>query len=169
MGVDLEALTGNANTVARSCLTGYRDVRSTDNDRCLQPDYTADIEHDDTGTTLFASPAERPRTIVIEVCNDKNLAATTAERVHTAAFSTRESRNLCLLEVVRTESPWHIRTSVHSFGLNYRECYSPGTIAMGSPRSLKRVKSCLSLLCNLRILCAGSQRDSQRTCCQKKS
>ena len=52
------ASAATADAVAGSCLSCYGYVRSAQNDRSLQVDDTAHVEHDDARTALLASPTE---------------------------------------------------------------------------------------------------------------
>ena len=94
--IHLERLASNDDAVAGSRLSGYSNIRSAHVDGRLQTDDTADVEHHDAGTTLLAGPAERARTVVVQVGHGEHLATTSAEGEHTTALSTGECRNLSL-------------------------------------------------------------------------
>ena len=137
VGVHLEALSRHADTVAGSRLSSNGHVGRPDNDRRFQANNAAHVEYDDTGSTLFAGPAERAGTVIVEVVHHEYFSASAAKRIHAATLSTGEGGNLCLFQIVWAESPRHIRTAVHSLFDNYWKGYFPCTVAVRYPFLLK--------------------------------
>ena len=159
--IDLERLSGNADTVARSSLSGNGDIRCTNVDRRLQTNDTADVKHHDTGTTLFAGPTERTRAVVVQVGNGEHLTAASAKSEHTAALSSRESRNLSLAQVVGAKGPRYVRTSGLSLFYHNRKCHFPSGIAMRLPLCFLLGNKLFCLVCQIRILCTNRQGKKQ--------
>ena len=125
VGVNLERLTRDADALARGRLSGNGDVGGTDIDRRLQTNDARDIEHDDAGTTLFASPAEGARSVVVEIGHRQHFATAASEGVHPPTLGTWESGNTCLTQIVGHASPGNVRTPLLSFFHHNGESYGP--------------------------------------------
>ena len=126
--IDLERLTGDADTITRSRLTGNCNIRCANDDGRLQADDTRHVEDDDAGATLLTGPAERALAAVVEVRDGQYLTAATALRVHTTTLGTREGGNLGLHQVVGTVCPGHIGTTLKGLLLDDRQGLLPGGI-----------------------------------------
>ena len=129
----LERLTCDNHTITRSCLSSNRNIWCTNIDGRFQTNNTRYVEHNDTCATLFTSPTERTWTIVIEIGNGQHLSATTAKGKHTPTLCTRESRYLCLTQIIRTSSPRHVWPTCLSFFYHYRKRCCPCGITMCLP------------------------------------
>ena len=121
-------LSGNTYPVTRSCLSCNSDIWSPDDNGRFQFNNTWNIEDNDTCSTCLTSLTERTGTTVIQISHGNHLTATTAETVHTSSFSTGESRNSCLRQIVWTGSPRNIRTTFSRFFLYNRQCFCPGFV-----------------------------------------
>ena len=162
VSVNAECLSCHADTVARRCLSCYRYIWSLYYEWALKPYYSRDIEDYDTCSTSLASLTQSAWSTVSERCDDINLSATSAKRVHAATLSTRESGNLCLWEISRPAGPWHVWSSLSMFFLHDRLTLSPHLCLMFRPGCLHRVNLCLCLLAQLWILrMAGEHCESQ--------
>ena len=126
MSLHPKRFTGYTNTVTRCCLSGNSNIRSANNDRSFQFNNPCHIEYNDTGTTCFASLTKRSGTCIIQIGYSDNLTTTSSKRIHTSSFSTWESGNFCLRQIVRTACPRHVRTTVLSFfhhnGISHSPC-----------------------------------------------
>ena len=163
----LERLPSNNHALARSRLPGYRDIRSTHIDGRLQADDTTDVEHHNTCTTLFTGPTERARAVIVQVGNGEHLATTSTKGKHTTTFGTRKCGYLGLAQVVRAKGPGHVGTPLFSFFNHYGECHLPSGVGMCLPLFFLFGDEFLSLISQVRILCAGTQTHQAGHCHQQ--
>ena len=116
--VDKHCLACHYDTIARGCLSGYRDVWGEDVYRPLELYLACHIEHDDTRTACLTRLTERAGTAVGKRCDNIHsrldwraeiVHSTAAERVHAASLCTGEGWYGGLLEVGGAGCLWHER------------------------------------------------------------
>ena len=156
--VHLERLTGNADTLTGSRLSGNSNIRSAHVDGRLQADDARHVEHHDSCTALLTSPAERAGAVVVEVGHRQHLAAATTKGEHAATFSSGEGRNLSLAQIVGHTSPGHVGSAGLGFFNDNGESYLPCGVCMCLPLLLLIGNQLFGLVGEVGILRAGRQR-----------
>ena len=165
MRIDGKRLSCNADAIARSCLSGYGDVGSPHIDGSLQSDNAGNVEYHDSRTTGLTSLAERTWSAVIEVRYDINFAASASESVHASAFSSGESRDIGLWQIVGTMCPLDIRTTFARLLFDDGKCLLPCDIRHGILILGLCCPSGIGLTCHLWILCLQDQRTDRHGKC----
>ena len=99
--MDPEVVVLQADTVARSRLSGDGDIPVGDLERGLEFDDARHVKDDGAGTLLFDGRPERTGALVVQVRHVDHLAAAAAGHPHAAALGTREGAREAVLLIGR--------------------------------------------------------------------
>ena len=165
--IDCKRLASDADAIAGGCLSSYGDVGSLDIDGCFQSNDTSDIEYHNSRASGLTSLTKRTWSSVIEIRYDINLAASASESVHATAFSTGESRDIGLRQIVRTMCPLDIGTTFARLLLDDGERLLPCDIRHGILILGLGCPSGIGFARHLRILSLQTQRTDRQDKCQK--
>ena len=99
MGVQLHGVARDADAVAGSGVARDGDVGRADADGGFQANDARDVEDDDARPALLTGVAKASRPAVVQVRDDKDFAAATAERIHPAAPGAGKCGNFSLRQI----------------------------------------------------------------------
>ena len=113
--IDQERLSGDADTISGSRLSGNGYIRGTYANRAFQTNHSRYIEYNNTCTSRFAGFAQCSGAGIFQRSDHDHFTSTTTGSIHTSAFRAGESRDITFYQIFGFGGPRLIGTTFLCF------------------------------------------------------